>query len=94
MEQNVILEQKLLGKFLGGIYTIRYGRAANSISLNYISGILIVGSMWSGGAIYAIRYNGASKIGGGAEEISVSTKEYTTTITGIEYKYFAIVTNQ
>lgn len=76
------------------MFRIQYGRVSGSISLNYISGILIVGTTWGGGAIYAVQYNNASKIGGGAGEVSVSTSGYTTTITGADCRYFAIVTNQ
>ena len=83
-----------LASVLGGIFKIEYGRASGSISFNYISGILIVGTTWSGGNIYTVRYNGASKIAGGAEEVSVSTSGYTTTITGDSFCYFAIITNQ
>ena len=83
-----------LASVLGGIYAIKYGLARNSLTLNYISGILIVGTTWGGGNIYAIGYNNAVRIGGSAAEVSVSTQEYTTTITGIEFSYFAIVTNQ
>ena len=89
-----IINPANLASVLGGIFKIEYGRASGSISFNYISGILIVGTTWSGGNIYTVRYNGASKIGGGAEEVSVSTSGYTTTITGTSFCYFAIVTNQ